>query len=37
MQIAYGPTVPLPLTVSCFSKIQVDFTSLVLAHMGSVG
>ena len=23
---------PLPLTVSCFSKIQVDFTFLVLAH-----
>jgi len=23
---------PLPLTVSCFSKIQIDFTFLVLAH-----
>jgi len=23
---------PLPLTVSCFSKIQVGFTFLVLAH-----
>jgi len=26
---------PLPLTVSCFSKIQIGFTILVLAHMGS--
>ena len=25
---------PLPLTVSCFSKIQIDFTFLVLAHLG---
>ena len=25
---------PLPLTVSCFSKIQIGFTSLVLAHPG---
>ena len=23
---------PLPLTVSCFSKIQIDFTILVPAH-----
>jgi len=23
---------PLPLTVSCFSEIQIGFTSLVLAH-----
>jgi len=28
---------PLPLTVSCFSKIQIDFTFLVLAHLGSRG
>ena len=28
---------PLPLTVSCFSKIQNDFTFLVLAHQGSSG
>ena len=28
---------PLPLTVSCFSKIQIDFTFLVLAHPGSRG
>ena len=27
----------LPLTVSCFSKIQIDFTFLVLAHPGSPG
>ena len=26
---------PLPLAVSCFSKIQIDFTFLVLAHLGS--
>jgi len=28
---------PLPLTVSCFSKIQIGFTSLVQAHLGSPG
>ena len=26
---------PLPLTASCFSKIQIGFTSLVPAHLGS--
>ena len=26
---------PLPLTVSCFSKIQIGFTFLVLVHLGS--
>jgi len=26
---------PLPLTVSCFSKIQTAFIFLVLAHLGS--
>ena len=26
---------PLPLTVSCFSKIQFGFTFLVTAHPGS--
>ena len=26
---------PLPLTVSCFSKIQIAFTFLVPAHPGS--
>jgi len=28
---------PLPLTVSCFSKIHVRFTFLVPAHPGSPG
>jgi len=28
---------PLPLTVSCLSKIQIGFTVLVLAHLGSPG
>jgi len=28
---------PLPLTVSCFGKIQIGFTFLVPAHLGSVG
>jgi len=28
---------PLLLTVSCFSKIQIGFTFLVLAHLGSPG
>jgi len=28
---------PLPLTVSCFSKIQIGFTILVPAHPGSPG
>ena len=27
----------LPLTVSCFSNIQIGFTFLVLAHLGSPG
>jgi len=27
----------LPLTISCFSKIQIGFTILVLAHPGSPG
>ena len=27
--------IPLPLTVSCFSKIQIGFTFLVLADPGS--
>ena len=26
---------PLPLTISCFNKIQIDFTLLVPAHLGS--
>jgi len=28
---------PLPLTVSCFNKIQIGFTFLVSAHLGSPG
>jgi len=28
---------PLPLTVSCFSKIQISFTFPVPAHLGSPG
>jgi len=28
---------PLPLTVSCFSKIQIGFTFLVPADQGSPG
>ena len=28
---------PLPLTVSCFSKIQIGFVFLVPAHPGSPG
>ena len=28
---------PVPLTVSCFSKIQIDFTFLVPAGLGSPG
>jgi len=29
--------IPLPLTVCCFSKIQIGFTFLVPAHTGSPG
>jgi len=28
---------PQPPTVSCFSKMQIGFTFLVLAHLGSPG
>ena len=28
---------PLPLTVSCFSKIQIGITFLIPAHLGSPG
>ena len=28
---------PLPLTVSCFSRIQIGFIILVPAHLGSPG
>jgi len=36
MQTCIWPC-PLPLTVSCFSKIQIGFTFLVPAHPGSPG
>jgi len=32
-----APLMPLPLTVSCFSRIQIGFTFLVPAHLGSPG
>ena len=32
-----GRLMPLPLTISCFSKIQIGFTFLVPAHPGSPG
>jgi len=32
-----GQLMPPPLTVSCFSRIQVSFTFLVPAHPGSPG
>ena len=32
-----GQLMPLPLTVPCFSKIQIGFTFLVPAHLGSPG
>jgi len=31
------PLMSLPLTVSCFCRIQIGFTFLVLAHLGSPG
>jgi len=34
-RLAYGPADATPLTVSCFSKIQIGFTFLVPAHPGS--
>ena len=36
-RLAHGPADALPLTVSCFSKIQIGFTFLVLTHLGSPG
>ena len=36
-RLACGQLMPLPLTVSCFSKIQIGLTFLVLAHPGSPG
>jgi len=37
VQTCMSKLMPLPLTVSCFSKIQIGFTFLVLAHLGSPG
>ena len=34
-RLAYVPALPLPLIVSCFSKIQIGFNFLVLAHPGN--
>ena len=36
-RLAYARLMPLPLTVSCFSKIQIGFTFLVPAHPGNPG
>ena len=33
--IIMAQLMPLPLTVSCFSKIQIGFTFLLPAHIGS--
>jgi len=37
VQICMAQLMPLPLTVSCFSKIQIGFTFLVPAYPGSPG
>jgi len=37
VQLHMAQLIPLPLTVSCFSKIQTGFTFLVPAHPGSPG
>ena len=36
-RLAYAQLMPLPLTVSCFSKIQIGFSFLVPAYSGSPG
>ena len=36
-RLAYGPADATALTVSCFSTIQIGFTFLVPAHLGSPG
>ena len=36
-RLAHAQLMPLPLTVSCSSKIQIGFTFLVPAHPGSPG
>jgi len=35
--MSYFITIPLPLIVSCYSKVQTGFTFLVPAHLGSPG
>ena len=37
VQTAYAQLMPLPLTVSCSSKIQIGFTFLVPAYPGCPG
>jgi len=37
VQTHMAQMMPLPLTVSCSSKIQIGFTFLVPAHSGSAG
>ena len=37
MRTCIAQLMPLPLSVSCFSKIHIDFTFLVLADLGSPG
>ena len=36
-RLAYDQLMPLPLAVSCFSKVQIGFTFLVPAQLGSLG
>jgi len=36
-EVHMAQLMPLPLTVSCFSKIQIGFTFLVPADLGSTG
>jgi len=36
-EVHMAQLMPLPLSVSCFSKIQIGFTFLVTAHLGSPG
>jgi len=37
LQLAFCADLPLALTVSCFSKVQIGFTFLLPAHLGSPG
>jgi len=36
-EVHMAQLMPLPLTVSCFSKIQIGFTFLVPAYLGGPG